>query len=240
MLDIKVLPHSHGFASNTYLLAVGGECAVIDPSAPYNEGLVGGRVKYILLTHAHFDHMLDIDEWVEKTGAEVLVGHNDIGALPDSERNCYMLLTRRDHGYYGAATPVFKSTEIYLGGEKIRVISTPGHTPGVISMFWNTRYKGVEYLAGMFGGAGLGALSGGALARAELPKTMREDYVRSVNRIIGEPVEVHIGNHPGNNEHIRKAAALTEDYNPFVEERTWVPFLERMRDKVIEDYGIKI
>ena len=99
MLDIKILPHSHDFASNTYLLTSGDECVVIDPSAPYNESLVSGKVKYIILTHAHFDHMLDIDEWVEKTGAEILVSVDDIDALADSERNCYMLLTHRDYGY---------------------------------------------------------------------------------------------------------------------------------------------
>ena len=173
MLDIKVLPHSHGFASNTYLLTVGGECAVIDPSAPYNEGLVGGRVKYILLTHAHFDHMLDIDEWVEKTGAEVLVGHNDIGALPDSERNCYMLLTRRDHGYYGAATPVFESTEIYLGGEKIRVISTPGHTPGSVS-----------YLIGNLLFVGDTIFAGGGFGKCSFPGGDFSEIRRSINKLL--------------------------------------------------------
>ena len=187
MLDIKVLPHSHGFASNTYLLTVGGECAVIDPSAPYNEALVGGRVKYILLTHAHFDHMLDIDEWVEKTGAEVLVGHNDIGALPDSERNCYMLLTRRDHGYYGAATPVCESTEIYLGGEKIRVISTPGHTPGSVS-----------YLIGDLLFVGDTIFAGGGYGKCCFPGGDFSEIRRSINKLL--ELDENIVVYPGHGE----------------------------------------
>lgn len=160
MLDIKILPHSHDFASNTYLLTVGGECAVIDPAAPYNEELVCGKVKYILLTHAHFDHMLDIDEWVEKTGAEVLVCRDDIDALADSVRNCYLLLTRRDKGYYGKATPIDESTDISLGGEKIRVISTPGHTPGSVSyLVCGSIFVGDTIFAG--GGFGKCSFPGG-------------------------------------------------------------------------------
>lgn len=187
MLDIKVLPHSHGFASNTYLLTVGGECAVIDPSAPYSESLVGGRVKYILLTHAHFDHMLDIDEWVEKTGAEVLVGNNDIGALPDSERNCYMLLTRRDHGYYGAATPIDESTEIYLGGEKIRVILTPGHTPGSVS-----------YLIGDLLFVGDTIFAGGGYGKCCFPGGDFSEIRRSINKLL--ELDENIVVYPGHGE----------------------------------------
>ena len=187
MLDIKVLPHSHGFASNTYLLTVGGECAVIDPSAPYSESLVGGRVKYILLTHAHFDHMLDIDEWVEKTGAEVIVGNNDIGALPDSERNCYMLLTRRDHGYYGAATPIDENTEIYLGGEKIRVILTPGHTPGSVS-----------YLIGDLLFVGDTIFAGGGYGKCCFPGGDFSEIRRSINKLL--ELDENIVVYPGHGE----------------------------------------
>ena len=160
MLKIEILPHSHIFASNTYLLTLGDECAVIDPSAPFNEEYVRGKVKFILITHAHFDHMLDIDEWVEKTGAEVLVSSEDIDALPDSEKTCYMLLTRKDKGYYGKATPVCEKTELNLGGVKLRVISTPGHTPGSVSyLIGNSIFVGDTIFAG--GGYGKCCFPGG-------------------------------------------------------------------------------
>ena len=99
---------------------------------------------------------------------------------------------------------------------------------------------GKEYLAGMFGGAGQAAVSDEHLIRDGLPFSLREDYVRSVERIIDEPVELHIGNHPSNNNHNDKAARMTEDYNPFIEEKTWVPFLEECRDGVAQRYGIKL
>ena len=160
MLDIKILPHNHSFASNTYLLTSGDEAAVIDPAAPFDELLVTKKVKYIILTHAHFDHMLDIDEWVEKTGAEVLVGAADIDALADSERNCYMLLTRRDYGYYGKATALREGDTVHFGNETVKVISTPGHTPGSISLLiGSSLFVGDTIFAG--GGYGKCCFPGG-------------------------------------------------------------------------------
>ncbi len=164
MLDIKVLPHSHSFASNTYLLSSDGECAVIDPAAPYNENLIDGKVKYIILTHAHFDHMLDIDEWVDKTGALVFVSGEDIDALKDPERNCYMLLTGRPGGYFGEALTFGGGDSFPLGDENIRVMATPGHTPGSVSLIvGDSIFVGDTIFAG--GGYGKCCFPGGDFSK---------------------------------------------------------------------------
>ena len=120
-----------------------------------------------------------------------------------------------------------------FGDTEMRFVATPGHTAGVISMFFKVHHAGKEYLAGMFGGAGYGSMEIDYLDSRGLPRTLREDYVKSINRIIDEPVEVHIGNHPYNSNHCSKAERKTDNYNPFVEENTWVSFLTRQRDNFI-------
>ncbi len=134
MLNISILPHNHSFASNTYLVDDGNECVVIDPAAPFPASGITKKLKYIILTHAHFDHMLDIDEWVDKTGAEVLVGGPDFAGLSDSELNCYMLLTGQDRGYGGTAIKANDGDIFSFGKTDITVLSTPGHTPGSVSI----------------------------------------------------------------------------------------------------------
>lgn len=52
----------NGFTTNTYIVTdcETGDTAVVDPSLPEEklmEKLSGKNVKYILLTHGHFDHM---------------------------------------------------------------------------------------------------------------------------------------------------------------------------------------
>ena len=73
-----------------------------------------------------------------------------------------------------------------------------------------------------------------------IDESVRIDYIRSVERIIDEPVEVHIGNHHGDNKHSAKAAAKTDDYNPFIEESDWRGFLTERKETLINLYGIKL
>ena len=59
MIEIRKLEQEVGYASNSYLVISGEEGIVIDPSSPYDaEAVADIQIKYILLTHGHFDHFL--------------------------------------------------------------------------------------------------------------------------------------------------------------------------------------
>ena len=128
MFDVIKLNTTHIFCSNTYLIRSDGECAVVDPNTPYLSSY--GKVKYVLLTHAHFDHMFDIDSWVSEGGASLIVSRYDRASLSDSDKNCSRQFMRTDFGYFGNATEVDDGDTLPLGNEVIDIISTPGHTPG--------------------------------------------------------------------------------------------------------------
>ncbi|MBR2954418.1 MAG: MBL fold metallo-hydrolase [Clostridia bacterium] len=66
-----------GFTTNTYIVTDNetGDTAVVDPSLPEEslmEKLNGKNVKYILLTHGHFDHMCGAKMVQDNTGARSL------------------------------------------------------------------------------------------------------------------------------------------------------------------------
>jgi len=200
-------------------------------------------IKHIIHSHGHFDHVGATTRIVALSGAKTYIGARDANAVRGANLRLWAghkLPENADEFYFEPDVLIHDGDTVRIGKHKFRFVETPGHTEGVVSIFWNVHYKGKEYLAGMFGGAGQAALTNEHLDRDGLPYTLREDYVRSVERIIGEPVEVHIGNHPSNNKHVDKAERLTEDYNPFIEENTWVAFLERCRDEVAAKYGIEI
>ena len=158
MFDVTLLTPTHGFSSNSYLLHSREECAVVDPSSPYSTSY--GAVKYVLLTHAHFDHMLEIDSWVNSTGATVIVSRYDSAALRDSAKNCYKSFYGIDGGYFGPYMTVDDGDKLTLGDETIEVISVPGHTPGsVIYSIGDTAFVGDLVFAG--GGYGRFDLPGG-------------------------------------------------------------------------------
>lgn len=133
MKIIHICPFSWG--SNCYLLVSGNEAFVIDPS-PSADAIMkhadeaGASVKAILLTHGHFDHVLSADTLRQKTGAPVLIHHGDGDMLTDPAKNAHRLFFGKDR-IFGAADRLLNDGEVLtLGNENIRVMSTPGHSPG--------------------------------------------------------------------------------------------------------------
>lgn len=174
MIEIKKLKSQVTYASNSYLVISGDECAVIDPSTPYDEDvLVGKALRYILLTHGHFDHFLEIDSWVSATGAEVVISEGDIGALSDSYRNCYSIFLYQDRGYHGNARAVKQGESLMLGDEIIQVDEYPGHTIGSL-----------VYTIGKNAFVGDVAFSGGGYGRCDLPGGNTQSMLSSLKKII--------------------------------------------------------
>jgi glyoxylase-like metal-dependent hydrolase (beta-lactamase superfamily II) len=97
--------------ANCYLLIDGGELAVIDPGDEAKKIIeeiknTGARVKYIINTHNHFDHVGANAELEKKFGVKAIKG------LKDGEI-------------------------IKVGGEELKVVRTPGHTPESVCLFGN-------------------------------------------------------------------------------------------------------
>ena len=137
MLDVRNLRPIVPYGSNCYLISSGGEYAVIDPSADYSAAVkrypeIEGRVKYVLVTHAHFDHILAINSWAERCD-NIYVGTEDKASLADATKNCYLGFLGVDDGYYGETKALSDGDVLTLGDEEISVIACPGHTPGGVS-----------------------------------------------------------------------------------------------------------
>lgn len=139
-MDIKLIQSEFPYGSNSYILCDSDEYMIIDPSSSVNTVLRKypfdiKKLKFIVLTHSHFDHFLFLDEWVEKSGVLPTVSFEDSRGLSDSYYNCYMLFTGRDLGYRGNYLTVRDGDILELGNEKIKIIATPGHTVGSISLY---------------------------------------------------------------------------------------------------------
>jgi hydroxyacylglutathione hydrolase len=117
-----------------------GAGVVIDPGGHPERILaaireLGVHVKYLLHTHAHFDHILATGDIAAATGAEILLHRND-QALYEGLPN-----QGRMFGFRAAAPPA--PTRYFTDGEAItvgtltvRVLHTPGHTPGSVGFYF--------------------------------------------------------------------------------------------------------
>lgn len=122
-------------SANTYIVTddATGETAVIDAGACTDElldKLKGKNVRYILLTHGHYDHILGVPTLKAHTGAEVLIHKADADCFWDTEKS----LASFDHSF--SQTPMkadrllSDGEEIHLGETVLSVLHTPGHTKG--------------------------------------------------------------------------------------------------------------
>lgn len=127
------------FCCNTYIItASDGSAAVIDPGYEGTEGYnaaiaLGSKLKYILLTHRHSDHLLATAPLAAATGAKIAIGRLDAeGLLSPSASLFYEVSSWR----FASQTTV--NADILLDdGDKITfcdvtltVMNTPGHTVG--------------------------------------------------------------------------------------------------------------
>lgn len=122
------------YASNTYVIISGGDSAVVDPSIEAKEilnALNGTKLRYILLTHGHFDHILKLDALKCATGAEICIHESDAKMLTDPELNASEFFGL-DFVSLGADRVLRDGEALPLGRENIEIVHTPGHTPGSV------------------------------------------------------------------------------------------------------------
>ena len=125
--------------ANNYLLTDGDEAILIDCSEVKPEildSISNKNLRYILLTHGHFDHVLGINEMRAKTGEKVLIDKEDIQRMNESAD------IMRTFGVQNVETPkadgfINNGDTINFGNTTIKIISTPGHTQGSVCYFVN-------------------------------------------------------------------------------------------------------
>ena len=124
------------FSSNCYIIGENGEGVIIDAGGNSEEIYKAVekhdlKAKYIILTHGHVDHICSASKLREKTGAKVLIHEADGGALTDADQNGSYLLGR-EYTFEKADELLKDGDIIEVGGLKLEIIHTPGHTLGCI------------------------------------------------------------------------------------------------------------
>ncbi|MDL2251051.1 MBL fold metallo-hydrolase [Lachnospiraceae bacterium OttesenSCG-928-J05] len=183
------------------------ECVAVDPggtSAALRSYLNDQnlKVKAILLTHGHFDHIMGITDMIGVDAkVPVYVYADDQEFLKDENLNASKSFVQS--GYvYSDGISVTDGQELELIGFTFQVIHTPGHTPGSCCYYMKEEKV-------LFSGDTLFKTS---IGRTDLAGGSDEIYASIKERLFTLPEEVEV--YPG---HMSKTTiGYEKKYNPYV------------------------
>ena len=159
------------------------------------------NVELILLTHAHFDHIMGIDTLRREWSVPVYASALEQKVLTDANVN---LSVAYGAGYVFADAKFLEDgASLALAGYQIRMISTPGHTAGGCCYY-------IEEEEVLFSGDTLFCAS---IGRTDLPTGSSSQLVRSVKeKIMILPEDTKI--YPGHME--ETSVQFEKEHNPFI------------------------
>ncbi|MFZ5641949.1 MAG: MBL fold metallo-hydrolase [Bacillota bacterium] len=203
---IKCIPLG-GMGANCYVVACDDtkEALVIDPggeprpvlSFVEKEGL---KVKYIVNTHGHIDHIMGNDLLKQATGARVLIHELDAEMLQNPRLNL--------SGFMGGSIKLAQADQLLTEGDTVEVgkvslevIHTPGHTRGGICL----KGDGVVFTGD--------TLFSGSIGRSDFPGGSAETLINSIKtKLLPLPDDTAV--YPG---HMQESTMGEEKkYNPFL------------------------
>lgn len=146
------------------------------------------RVTGIVLTHAHFDHVLGIEALKRATGAPLYVGAD--------EKFMYEHMTEQGKTF-GIAVPPLPDPEhwvnegdvIRAGNFELQVLNVPGHSPGSIALY--NAENGVVFVGDV--------LMRGTIGRTDFEGGSMEELLRSIRTklyTLPDATQVYSGHGP--------------------------------------------
>jgi glyoxylase-like metal-dependent hydrolase (beta-lactamase superfamily II) len=198
---------SGAIMTNSYLVTDGAGKGFIVDAGDYNRQLAGTvkseglEIVWLILTHGHGDHIGGVEAYLrEFKGCRLAAGEGEEAILPDPGANHTGVILGRE---FGLTPDVYvRDGDILEAGElSLEIISTPGHTPG-----------GISILVGkaLFSGD---TLFQNSIGRTDLTGGSFETLIKSIREklfTLPEDVEVYPG-HMG-----ATSIGHEKKYNPFL------------------------
>ena len=179
----------------SYLIGDSKEAAVVDPGWEIDKILSIAKkhdldVKYILITHSHYDHIDKVKEMADATDATVYVHKEDADEIKNRGVDKIKTIKEND--------------EITIGKMKIKVLHTPGHSPGSVCYLVDNKLITGD------------TLFGEAVGRVDLPGGNIGHLFNSLQRLkkLDENIEVYPGHDYGSIPH--STISHEKENNPYM------------------------
>lgn len=178
--------------TNCYLLEDMAEnkMAVVDPATDEIIDILKeikcdfSKIEYIILTHAHFDHIFGVKHLKEITNAKVIISKAESPCLKDNSLNLSnSFLPPEGMEEIVPDILVEDGSVIELGSSEIKVMLTPGHTAGSICLLFEDNLISGD------------TLFCESVGRTDLPTGNMNMLLKSLNKI--KNIDVNCRVYPG-------------------------------------------
>ena len=184
------------------------EGLIIDPAGSEKKILskaesMGLSIKYVVNTHGHADHTCGNRAILSKTGAELVVHQEDANEILKGLNKAFsMVMGKRPSPK--AHILVRDGDFLKIGQTGLKVIHTPGHTPGSICLYGD---------GNLFTGD---TLFVGAVGRTDLKGGSLDTLLASLRKLISLPPETRVW--PGHNYGDAPVSTLAREMetNPYI------------------------
>ena len=199
-----------GFSVFAYIVACQktNEALVIDPASEGDRILKeattrGYNIKYIVNTHSHVDHIMGNKKMKDLTDAEIIIHQAEAQSLVNQSGS--LMSSFGAEPSPPADRTVKEGDEVVIGETSLKVIHTPGHSPGSISLYHN----GIVFTGDTLFVSGVG--------RTDLAGGSWEGLVSSIHKkLFSLPDDTVVA--PGHNygETPKSTIGREKVYNPYV------------------------
>jgi metallo-beta-lactamase class B len=197
-------------------------------------------VKYLLNSHAHFDHAGGFAELKKRTGAQLIAMQGDAAVLADGGLTDFYFGGKQQFPPIKPGRVIHDGDTVALGGVTLTAHNTPGHTRGCTAWTMTTEENGKKYHVVFVGSASI--LSGYSfIKRPGHPESypgIGADYDKTVRVLQSLPCDVFLAPHGSffDLEAKREALAKGAKENPFIDPAGYQAYVARVQKSVEDEW----
>lgn len=214
----------------------GAEAMLIQ--AIWEMGFNPADVKWIILSHGHVDHFGAVNFFKRMFGTKIYLGAPDAKMFQEHPE---LSMVQESSDYmdelFDIDYEIQEGDVLKFGKTEIKFYLVPGHTKGCISCFFNITDGKESKRVGYYGGFGFNTLQKEFLEEiGDSAYEARKDYLKSLEKVKNEKVDIFMGNHTANVDLVNKCSAKLEhpEKNPFINQNAWKVYLDTKREELLK------
>lgn len=209
-----------------------GSCAMLIQTI-WEAGFDPRNVKWIISSHGHVDHIGGARFFREMFGTKLYLGDADAKMFAEKPGFSFVQdALELEEDVFVPDVEIHEGDILTFGNVSIECHLVPGHTEGCVALFFDAHDGNETKRCGYYGGFGFNTMDKASLIEYGDPGFTRwAAYEASIDKVIGQKVDIFLGNHTDNNRTLEKRQQMLLGHpdNPFIDPEEWHRYLSEKK-----------